>query len=299
MCINVCAYVPICKAVSHSLFWGKASENVKAEGAKRDLLCSLWSFAETECPGLNLTAKCHIIPYSWLKQAAYPFASLTYIIVHASSPHFFTKLWYSKQYHEDFPFLNLTIFVLAIQGICFIHHISHCNSSHSHCYSVVEINSIFFCASGISHQYLCITIKWARVPLILISLGGFIPVGTSGNIKLCDTTTRFSFRRFPPSFLKQPSPQQSSEARTVLFKPSTSPSSSWMKHCFSNLPIQASSKDIRLALQRQKETAKHYFLLGWFMYLSCPRGSEIRHHLSALYQLLCRGQYLQYITCSF
>lgn len=76
MCINVCAYVPICKAVSYSLFWGKASENVKAEGAKRDLLCSLWSFAEIECPGLNLTAKYHIIPYSWLKQAAYPFCSL-------------------------------------------------------------------------------------------------------------------------------------------------------------------------------------------------------------------------------
>lgn len=150
----------MCKAVSYTLFWGKASENVKAEGAKRDLpwyftihlmvFSSLWSFAKIECLSLNLTAKLHIMPYSWLKQAARRFGSLICIIVRSLSPHFFNKLWYSKQYHEDFPFPKLnTIFVLAIQGTCFIHRIrySHCNSSrpvcHSHCYGAVEINSIF------------------------------------------------------------------------------------------------------------------------------------------------------------
>lgn len=53
--------------------------------------------------------------------------------------------------------------------------------------------------------------------------GGFIPVGASGNVKLRDTMTWCSFWRFPPSLLKLPSPNLSSAARAVPFKPFTPP----------------------------------------------------------------------------
>lgn len=94
MRINVYASVPRCKVVSYhiDLFWGKASENGKAERAKRDLYCyfilnlmlftSLCSFAEIECLRLNLVGKFHIVPYSWLERAVCHFLSCIYIILH-------------------------------------------------------------------------------------------------------------------------------------------------------------------------------------------------------------------------
>lgn len=146
----------MCKAVYHSQYWGKESEIPKAAGAKRDLFwhfvlnpmvfISLGSFVEIGCLSLNLTAKIDIVPNSQLRQAACHFSSLIYIM-HFSSPHLITMLWYSKHHHEDFPFPNSsTIFVLP-----FIRHIrySHYDSSHpvchSHFYGAVEINSIFPC----------------------------------------------------------------------------------------------------------------------------------------------------------
>lgn len=84
--------------------------------------------------------------------------------------------------------------------------------------------------------------------------GSFTHVGTSGNIKLRGTMTQFIFRRFPPSLPKQLSPQLSSEARAVPFKPSTSPSSSWMKYSVSTTfpPKQAFKTSALLYRDRRK-----------------------------------------------
>lgn len=134
--------------------------------------------------------------------------------------------------------------------------------------------------------------------------GGFTPVGTSGNIKLCDTVTWFSFRRFPPFCQKQPSSHLSCEVMPIAFKHTKTafyfPLQLLNEIPWSNnLPIQASSYSISLALQRQKKTAKHYFLLRWFTELSCPRESEMSHHLSVLHQLLHGGQCLKHIIWRF
>lgn len=79
----------------------------------------------------------------------------------------------------------------------------------------------------------CITIKMSMGSMQLNEPKGFISVGTSGNTKPHDTMTCFSYWRFPLSFLKQPSPQLSSEAMALPFEPSTSHSSIWMKYSVS------------------------------------------------------------------
>lgn len=120
----------------------------------------------------------------------YFFGSLIYIIMYLLGPRFITKLRHSKQYHEDFPLPNSnTIFVLVIVGICFIHHIrySQYNSSHPvcHSHSTVQLKSIaFFCASGISHQYLHVMIKRARAPMITGASTLSIPLGISNIVTL-------------------------------------------------------------------------------------------------------------------
>lgn len=79
----------------------------------------------------------------------------------------------------------------------------------------------------------CITIKISMDSMQLNKSKGFISVGTSGNTKPHDTTTCFSYWRFPRSLLKQPSPQLSSEAMALPFEPSTSLFSIWMKYSVS------------------------------------------------------------------
>ena len=160
MCLQVDAPGPTCKAVSTIQPILRESTR-KGEGWRSQkgaslvfrtltVFTSLWSFAAIECLSLNLTARFHTVLRSWLKQAARRFGSLVYLIAHSLSPPFFTRSWYSKQCHEDFPFPNLNaVFVQATRGICFIHHpgCSHCNGSfpvcHSHCYSAAQINSSF------------------------------------------------------------------------------------------------------------------------------------------------------------
>lgn len=166
-----------------------------------------------------------------------------------------------------------------------------------------EINSIFLCIRALPSICTC-NDYMSKGSADLNKPGGFTPVGTSGNIELCDTVTWFRFRGLPPFCQKQPSSRLGCEAMPRAFKQTKTafyfPLQLLNEIPRSNkLPIRASSYGISLALRRQKKTAKHYFLLRWFTQLSCPRESEMSHHLSVLHQLLCGGWCLKHIIWRF